>query len=220
MPARRNGPVSSNVRPLTPNPSHVTIPAPKIPIQKPKSQRKPGAKRVVEGVVFTDKKLWVVQHGSLQPTAQIATESGDRLFQVVGEKLPYSSLQSVRQNLRARKIKLQGVYVAHDSMGCSRYVGRGAIFPRLAARKKAHPLELEYYSFYVVQNKNHEREIETLLIRAAGFLLEFNSRKKRVGIAPGNIQDYEAGTVFIERRRDRTIEKMAPKKRRAVTKEA
>ncbi len=89
--------------------------------------------------------------------------------------------------------------MAHDSMGCPRYIGRGNIFQRLEARKMAHPLELEYFSFYVVSEKKHEREIETLLIRAAGFLLEFNDKKKRVGIAPGNVGDYEAGTIFYER---------------------
>jgi hypothetical protein len=85
-------------------------------------------------------------------------------------------------------------------MGCPRYIGRGNIFNRLAARKKAQDLELEYFSFYVVSEKKHEREVETLLIRAAGFLLEFNDRKKRVGLEPGSISDYEAGTVFYLRR--------------------
>jgi hypothetical protein len=50
-----------------------------------------------------------------------------------------------------------------------------------------------------MSEKKHEREVETLLIRAAGFLLQFNDRKKRVGIAPGNVHDYEAGTFFYER---------------------
>jgi hypothetical protein len=42
-------------------------------------------------------------------------------------------------------------------------------------------------------------KIETLLIRAAGFLIEFNTRKKRVGIEHGNVRDFEAGTEFYER---------------------
>ena len=94
-----------------------------------------------------------------------------------------------------------GIYVAHDSMGYARYVGRGNIFSRLRARQKAQPLELVYFSFYVVLNKNHEREIETLLIRASGPLLQFNTRKKRVTIQAGNIRDYEPGTYFYERQR-------------------
>ncbi len=92
-----------------------------------------------------------------------------------------------------------GIYVAHDSMGYARYVGRGNIFTRLKARQKAQVLELIYFSFYVVHDKKHEREIETLLIRAAGPLLAFNTRKKQVTILPGNIRDYEPGTHFYER---------------------
>jgi hypothetical protein len=57
-----------------------------------------------------------------------------------------------------------------------------------------------YFSFYVIKEKIHEREVETLLIRAAGPSLEFNTRKKRVGIRPGNVGDFEAGTLFFERR--------------------
>src|SRR3546814_7963318 len=63
-------------------------------------------------------------------------------------------------------------------MGCPRYIGRGNIFARLEARKKAQELELEYFSFYVMLEKKHEREVETLLIRAAGFLLQFNDRSE------------------------------------------
>jgi hypothetical protein len=88
-------------------------------------------------------------------------------------------------------------------MGCPRYIGRGDIFNRLEARRKAQPLELKYFSFYVVSEKKHEREIETLLIRAAAFLLEFNTRKKRTGIAHGNIRDFEVGTLFYERQQKR-----------------
>jgi len=118
----------------------------------------------------------------------------------MGEKLPFEALSAVKKHLKEQGYTTQGVYVAHDSMGCPRYIGRGSIFARLEARKKAQQLELEYFSFYVVSEKKHEREIETLLIRAAGFLLEFNDKKKRVGIQAGNVRDYEAGTVFYERR--------------------
>lgn len=178
-----------------------------------KSKRKPLAKKVIDKQIFSDKALWTIQRGTLEPVVANDSETQSRLFQVVGEKLPYSSLEAVKQDLRTRKISTQGVYVAHDSMGCSRYVGRGNIFGRLEARRKAHPLALEYFSFYVVRNKNHEREVETLLIRAAGFLLEFNDRKKRVGLAPGNIRDYEAGTVFYERQSKKGAPKKAAKKR-------
>jgi hypothetical protein len=116
-----------------------------------------------------------------------------------GEKLPYAAIRLVQKHLLEEGFRDNGIYVAHDSMGFPRYVGRGTIFARLNARKKEQTLELLYFSFYVVENKNHEREIETLLIRAAGPLLEFNTRKKRVSISAGNIRDYEAGTFFYER---------------------
>ena len=187
---------------------------------KPKSRRKPPSKKVLEGQILSDKSVWTVHHGVLEPTLQANADDENRLFQVVGEKLPYSSLSAVKNHMRSRRLSRQGVYVAHDSMGCSRYVGRGNIFSRLEARKKAQPLVLEYYSFYVVRNKNHEREVETLLIRAAGFLLEFNDRKKRVGLAPGNIRDYESGTVFYERHGTQKPAKKIIKKRAAIGKEA
>ena len=122
-----------------------------------------------------------------------------RLFVVLGEKLPFECLKAVSKHLKQNHVSRQGVYVAHDSMGYARYVGRGNIFGRLESRRKAQILELKYFSFYVVKEKKHEREIETLLIRAAGPLLEFNTQKKTVTISAGNIRDYEAGTQFFER---------------------
>jgi len=84
-------------------------------------------------------------------------------------------------------------------MGQARYIGRGNIFSRLAGHKKAHQLELQYFSFYVVEDRKQEREIETLLIRAAGPLLHFNEKKKQLTIDAGSINDYEANTRFFER---------------------
>ncbi len=75
-----------------------------------------------------------------------------------------------------------------------------AVFDNVRFKVK-HPLELEYFSFWVVLDKHHEREIETLLIRGAGPLLVFNERKKRVGIELGDIKDYEPGTFYFERQR-------------------
>lgn len=88
-------------------------------------------------------------------------------------------------------------------MGVPRYVGRGDIFERLKARKKAHEAELQYFSYYIIPDKKHEREIETLVIRAASPLLDFNERKKRTIISTGNVRDYEGGTFFYERQRKR-----------------
>jgi len=121
------------------------------------------------------------------------------LFRFVCEKIPFDALRDLEQLFKAGDRASEGVYVAHDSMGYPRYVGRGQVFARLKARKKQHPYELRLFSFYLVKDKKHEREIETLLIHAAGPLLHFNDRKVTVGIEAGDIKDFEAGTVFVER---------------------
>lgn len=178
----------------------------KKPVVKKASTRKTKAKREFkDSNVYSDDD-WSVAQGVLSKPVREGRPRADveHLFRVVGEKLPYESLAKVKKHLEAADIGTQGVYIAHDSMGCPRYVGRGNIFHRLAVRKKQQPKELEYFSFYVVSEKKHEREVETLLIHAAGFLLEFNDRKKRVGLQPGSILDYEAGTVFYLRKPKKT----------------
>jgi hypothetical protein len=154
-------------------------------------------KRKTERIFAADAQ-WQVFHGRLVP-APGRPNKVQHLFKVVAEKLPFTALDSVRKHMQQEGFSTDGIYVAHDSMGYARYVGRGSIFARLKARKKAQILELFYFSFYVVLDKKHEREIETLLIRAAGPLLAFNTRKKQVTILPGNIRDYEPGTHFYER---------------------
>ncbi len=164
------------------------------------SKRKARATKETTATVYTDGTHWKVLFGRLK-RGQGNPGKAEHLFKVVGEKLPFEALAKVKKHLRDQGISTQGVYIAHDSMGCPRYIGRGNIFGRLASRRKAKPDELAYFSFYVVSEKMHEREVETLLIRAAGFLLEFNDRKKRVGISHGNVRDFEAGTLFYERQR-------------------
>lgn len=158
------------------------------------------AKKGREKVYGNQNSAWTVQYGCLERGRGNPGKT-EHLFKVVGEKLPFECLPTVRKHVKEQlELQPRGVYVAHDSMGCPRYIGRGGdVFQRIEARRKAHVRELQYFSFYLVSEKKHEREVETLLIRAAGFLLEFNSRKKRVGIAHGNIRDYEAGTLFYER---------------------
>jgi len=95
-------------------------------------------------------------------------------------------------------------------MGTPRYIGRGNIASRLRSRHEHNPNELLYFSFYVVKDKVHEREVETLLIRASGPSLHFNQRKKRVDIKPGNVRDYEAGTLFYERQQRKGKKKAKP----------
>jgi hypothetical protein len=121
------------------------------------------------------------------------------LFKAVGEKIPFEFLTEIKDKLTSDRISTNGVYIAHDSMGYPRYIGRGSIFSRLEARRKAQFLELAYFSFFVVEEKAHEREIETIMIRAAGPLLDFNDRKVRNDIQAGDVRDFEAGTKYIER---------------------
>jgi hypothetical protein len=151
-----------------------------------------------QSLLWTDGRTWTGHEGELRrgPGHPGSVQS---LFKLVAEKLPYESLEAVAGHLKENGWELNGVYIAHDSMGCARYVGRGNVIERLRIRKNANPLELKYFSFYLVKDRKHEREIETVLIRAAGPMLHFNDRKKRVDIRPGNIKDYEAGTRYFER---------------------
>jgi hypothetical protein len=148
-------------------------------------------------------KEWTVRFGWLNP-GRGHPKGVPRLFKVPGEKLPFEALPKVdkylRDNRTAIGFRSKGVYIAHDSMGYARYIGRGVIFPRLRACLKRHGAQLKYFSFYVVEDGKHEREIETLLIRAASPLLEFNIKKKKITISTGGFLDYEAGTQFFERR--------------------
>jgi len=159
--------------------------------------KKSSATKIIVRTVHSDKNLWTVHYGTLKRAK--GNPGAIHLFKVVAEKLPITALKDVKKDFLKEKWSPQGVYIAHDSMGFPRYIGRGNIFNRLESRINAQKLELAYFSFYLVSNKKHEREIETILIRAAGTLLEFNSRKKRVGILPGAIMDFEAGTFFYER---------------------
>jgi hypothetical protein len=58
------------------------------------------------------------------------------------------------------------------------------VFTRLRSHKKAQRLELLYFSFYMVEENVHEREIETLLIRGASHLLSFNEKKNASAFRP------------------------------------
>jgi hypothetical protein len=144
-------------------------------------------------------KEWIVRFGWLNQ-GRNHPKGVPPLFKVLGEKLPFEALPKVDKHLRDIGIRSRGVYLAHDSMGYARYIGRGRIFPRLRACFKRHGPQLKYFSFYVVENRKHEGEIETLLIRAASPLLEFNTKKKKITISTGGFLDYEAGTQFFERR--------------------
>jgi hypothetical protein len=175
-----------------------------------KRHKKKSAKKTIEQKVWGDKQ-WVVFYGELK-SGQGRPANVGRLFTYLAEKIPFRALAEVEHHFKSDGSKPEGVYIAHDSMGTPRYIGRGDVFNRLKAHYKKYPNELMYFSFYIVDEKQHEREIETLLIRAAGDQLEFNDRKKRVGIQPGSVNDYEPRTIFYER------QKVRGKKKRPVRK--
>ena len=156
-------------------------------------------KTTVAPFVYRDEG-WRVLYGTLK-RGRGRPPKGDPLFLVVGEKLPFDSLSAVAADLRDRHpdIDPTGIYLAHDSMGQVRYIGRGVVFDRLRVRRREQVLELAYFSFYIGMSKAHEREIETVLIRAVGAGAYFNRRKKREDIVAGDVRDYEAGTRFYER---------------------
>jgi hypothetical protein len=162
----------------------------------PRKTKKPSVKKI-NGTV-DQRGPWTIVKGQLtKPPGR--PSKAESLFKFVAEKIPYGCLNSVKQKLKEDGIPATGVYIAHDSMGYPRYVGRGKIFNRLEARYKAQVLELTYFSFFVVKDKIHEREVETIMIRAAGPLLDFNNRKVRNDIQAGDVRDFEAGTKFMER---------------------
>ena len=80
-------------------------------------------------------------------------------------------------------------------------------FSRLRSHKRKYSKELVYFSFYIIENKTHEREIENVILRAAGPQLVLNLRKVRDGIDPGAVGDYEPGTKFFRRRYARGAKK-------------
>jgi hypothetical protein len=182
-----------------------------MPARKSKSPRT----KVVERNVWSENG-WVVVKGRLKPH-QGRPFKGERLFQFVAEKLPYEALGAVQRWMKANAISAQGVYLAHDSMGTARYGGRGRIFSRLKSHKRNYPRELAYFSFYIIRDKRHEREIETVILRAAGHQLLLNQRKVRDSIDLGNVRDFEAGTEFFERQQTRGRYKGGKRRKKRTT---
>ena len=161
-----------------------------------KSNKKLSSKRAGEPIWESDD--WAVRPGRLVPGPGRPNKTS-HLFSLIGEKLPYDSLSAVRKKVEEKGKPIRGVYLAHDSMGYARYGGRGLVFNRLLAHKRKYPSQLLYYSFYEIANKAHEREIETLILRAAGPQMVLNERKTASSFEPGNLLDYEPGTDFVER---------------------
>jgi hypothetical protein len=170
------------------------------------------------GIIWKDTR-WNVVAGELK-RARGRPAAIKSLFLAVAEKLPFDSIDEVQRTLKKWGIGLEGVYLAHDSMGVARYGGRGRIFNRLKSHKKKYRDELFYFSFYIIKNKNHEREVENVILRTAGTQLSFNQRKVREGIERGNVADYEAGTCFFERQgrrgKKRQVRRGRPRRRLPV----
>jgi hypothetical protein len=129
-----------------------------------KHRRKALSTKVTSRTVWSD-AAWTIRYGELQ-RGRGRPRKSQALFKVVGEKIPFGGLDEVKKQMRDQDLSTTGIYVAHDSMGVARYIGRGNIFERLKMRRKAQVLELVYFSFYVVSDKTHERQIETILISA------------------------------------------------------
>lgn len=162
-----------------------------------KSCNKKPSRKVVD-VSFGSEGPWKVVGGTLRRACRGNPGKVNNLFEMVAEKIPFAFLDKVQKQIK-RDRKTSGVYVAHDSMGWPRYIGRGEVFSRLKARKRQKSAELHYFSFYLIADQKHAREIETLMIRTAGSLLSFNDRKRRIDQMTGRVDDYEPGTKFIER---------------------
>ena len=173
---------------------------PKVKVRRRSGAKKPSTKTVT-GNVFSEGK-WKVVFGELK-RGRGRPSSVKSVFRAFGEKLPKEALDDVEKAIIDEELSREGVYFAHDSLGCARYAGRGSVFSRLRSHFKSHPDELLYFSFYLIADKQHEREIETALIRVASHLLVFNKRKKRDDIEPGDVRDYEPGTFYFERQRKR-----------------
>ena len=160
-------------------------------------RKRRGLKRIAE-TIYSDSD-WSLKAGRVVRATAGRVNKG-HLFKFAAEKVPFQAIRQTEKHVvRTLGIPPTGVYVAMDSMGCPRYVGRGSVFLRLKQHKMTYSRELLFFSVYIVEKKQHEREIETLLIRTASYLAVFNERKVRASIAPGNILDYEVGTRFVER---------------------
>lgn len=164
-------------------------------------RKKVGRKVTNMEVLFTNNQWRVVEGRIVPPRGRPPKTKG--LFTIIGEKIPFEAVEKIKKAVTQEYGTVYGIYVAHDSMTLPRYIGRGDIFNRLSARKKAHSNELYYFSFYVVEEKVHEREIETLLIHITSTLLQFNERKKKVNLEAGSVLDFEVGTKFIQRQKKR-----------------
>lgn len=120
---------------------------------------------------------------------------------LTGELLPRDSWSELPANI-------SGVYVLFDSSETARYVGiSNDVRTRLGKYFAGH-LQADddkrtvavSFSVFMVSNRKHARELESLLIHVLGPALFLNKRKqRRYGIRP-DVKVFEAGTLLLQRR--------------------
>jgi len=122
------------------------------------------------------------------------------LVSVVGEHLPFASILDVQRHLceRTRKCwqQLLGVYMIHDKKGVVRYAGKGMIFGRLRSHKKKYGDKVTRFSFYLIPDRRHRDEIETLMLR--GLHLTENKQKNRTSTYTRAILSFCPGIHFYQ----------------------
>ena len=79
-----------------------------------------------------------------QDRALFQVRAGDGILHEVAFA---GSEYKVSKRLKAEGIVRNGVYVAHDSVGCARCIGRGSIVSRLSARWKATSSRIKIFLF-------------------------------------------------------------------------
>lgn len=131
----------------------------------------------------------------------------EQLFRVVAEKIPFGALNEIGRDLIKERLPRGGVYMLHDSMGSPRYAGLSRnVITRLAAHHRQFPHELPYFSFYTGLSPKHQKEIETVLVRAVGSA-GINQYKTANGSEPGSLRGFAPGTIFYQRRKLRVARK-------------
>jgi len=139
---------------------------------------------------------WVVSRGVLK-RRRGRPENVKPLFLVVGEKLPFASIDAVGKQVGQRIGSRSGVYVAQDSMGYARYIGRGKIFTRRRRLGR-----IERTCSCTTRSTSSSRALTGVRLNPcsyvrAGPLLEFNTRKRRANIEPGDVYDFRGWYTIL-----------------------
>lgn len=123
---------------------------------------------------------------------------------LIGEMLPRESWLELPDHV-------SGVYVLFDSSETARYVGiasdvRARLRQYFTGRLKDDDDKRAItasFSVFMVSNRKHARELESLLVHVLGPALFLNERKQRAfGVRP-DAKVFEAGTLVLQRRKSR-----------------